>query len=446
MAETKFDYGKPILIAISSGIIMFLIFGIVTAIIPNSFFIRMTPVTWLEWASLVITSLLLGTYFGLSYYGKKVKSTKCNTTATAGGIFGFLTFGCSICNKILILLLGVSGVLKYFEPVRPALGFLSIGLLGTALVYKAKNIKSKKILNLTFTYLHMPNNNIEKSLKLAILLTSIFFVVEVVGGLISGSLSLLGDAVHMFRDVFALLISLSAINIAKKLPSRTKTFGYHRIEILASLLNGILLFGVSIWIFWEAYQRFFTPKPIESVTMFIVALIGLLVNLYVVSRLHGSHDLNIKSAFVHVLADTFSSIAVIFASIWIFFTNQTAVDPILGSLIAAFILFSAFAIIKDSIHIILGYVPKNVDFDDVIKDVERVKGVDGVHEVHLWTLCSNINVIDAHIFTKEPNMGNIEIMKKKIKKNLEKYSIKHATLEFECEECMRSDKIKKVRH
>ena len=180
--------------------------------------------------------------------------------------------------------------------------------------------------------------------------------------------------------------------------------------------------------------------------MFIVALIGLLVNLYVVSRLQGSHDLNIKSAFVHVLADTFSSIAVIFASIWIFFTNQTAIDPILGILIAAFILFSAFAIIKEYIHIILGYVPKNVDFDKVIKDVERVKGVDGVHDVHLWTLCSNINVIDAHIFTNEPNMGNIESMKKKIKKNLEKYNIKHATLEFECEECMRSDKIKKVRH
>jgi len=168
----------------------------------------------------------------------------------------------------------------------------------------------------------MPNNNVEKSLKIAIILTSIFFVVEIIGGLISGSLSLLGDAVHMFRDVFALLISLSAINLAKKLPSRTKTFGYHRVEIFASFLNGILLLVVSGWIFWEAYQRFFTPEPIESITMFVVALIGLLVNLYVASKLHGSHDLNVKSAFVHVLTDTLSSIAVIFASIWIFFTNQ----------------------------------------------------------------------------------------------------------------------------
>jgi cobalt-zinc-cadmium efflux system protein len=292
----------------------------------------------------------------------------------------------------------------------------------------------------------MPDNNIEKSLKIAIILTSIFFVVELIGGLISGSLSLLGDAVHMFRDVFALLISLSAINIAKKLPSRSKTFGYHRVEIFASFLNGILLLVVSGWIFWEAYQRFFTPKPIESTTMFIVALVGLLVNLYVALKLHGNPDLNIKSAFVHVLADTLSSVAVIFASIWIFFTGQTTIDPILGSLIAAFILFSAFVIIKDSIHVLLGFAPKNIDFDNVVKDIERVRGVESVHNVHLWSLCSNINIMDAHVLTNEPKITKIESIKIKIKKNLEKYNVKHATLEFECKECVVNDKIKKVKH
>src|SRR3989338_4376994 len=292
----------------------------------------------------------------------------------------------------------------------------------------------------------MQENNVEKSLKLAIILTSVFFVVEIVGGLISGSLSLVGDAGHMFRDVFALAVSLSAMHIAKNLPSRTKTFGYHRMEILASLVNGILLLGTSLWIFWEAYARFFEPRPIESVTMFIVALIGLLVNLYVALKLHGSHDINVKSAFTHVLADTLSSVAVIFASVWIFFTGQTVIDRIVGSLIAAFILFSAFAIIKDSIYVLLGFAPKNVKFDNVVKDIERVKGVDSIHNVHLWSLCSNINVIDAHIFTSEPSMGKIEIIKQKIKKNLEKYNIRHATLEFECEECIENHKIKKMRH
>ncbi len=292
----------------------------------------------------------------------------------------------------------------------------------------------------------MQHDNDEKSLQIAIILTSVFFVVEVIGSLISGSLSLLGDAGHMFRDVFALFVSLSAIHIAKNLPSRTKTFGYHRIEIFAAFINGILLIGISLWIFLQAYQRIFVPRPIESVTMFIVALIGLLVNVYVALKLHGSHDLNVKSAFTHVLADTLSSVAVIFASVWIFFTGKTVIDPILGSLIAAFILFSAFAIIKDSIYVLLGFAPKNVNFDNVVKDIERVKGVEGVHNVHLWCLCSNINVIDAHIFTSEPSMGKIEAMKQKIKKNLEKYNIRHTTLEFECEECAENHKIKRMRH
>jgi len=292
----------------------------------------------------------------------------------------------------------------------------------------------------------MQENNVEKSLKIAIILTSVFFVVEIIGGLISGSLSLLGDAWHMFRDVFALILSLSAINIAKNLPSRTKTFGYHRIEIIAAFVNGILLFGISIWIFREAYARFFEPRPIESVTMFIVALIGLLANLYVALKLHGSHDINVKSAFTHVIADALSSVAVIFASVWIFFTGQTIIDPILGGLIAAFILFSAFGIIKDSIYVLLGFAPKNVNFDDMVKDIEKVKGVKGIHNVHLWCLCSNINVIDAHIFTNEPSMGKIEVMKQKIKKNLEKYNIRHATLEFECEECVENHKIKRMKH
>ena len=109
-------------------------------------------------------------------------------------------------------------------------------------------------------------------------------------------------------------------------------------------------------------------------------------------------------------------------------------------------MFSAFVIIKDSIHVLLGFAPKNVDFDDVIKDIERVKGVDGVNNVHLWTLCSNINIVDAHVFTNEPSTAKIEGIKEKIKKNLEKYNIKHVTLEFECEECIEKDKIKKVKH
>lgn len=292
----------------------------------------------------------------------------------------------------------------------------------------------------------MADNSIEKSLKVAIFLTSIFLGVEVIGGFVSGSLSLLGDAGHMLRDVLALFISLSAINIAKKLPTKTKTFGYHRVEILAALLNGFLLIGISIWIFHEAYLRFFTPRTIRSITMFGVAFGGLLVNLYVAFKLHKSHDLNIKSAFIHVLSDTLSSIAVILASVWIFFTNQVIVDPILSVVIAAFILISALAIIKDALYILLEFTPKNINLNEIIQEIEKVKKVQAVHNVHLWSLCSNINVLDAHIFTTASDILELERIKKEIKRNLEKYNIKHATLEFECEECKEKDKIHPVNH
>lgn len=294
---------------------------------------------------------------------------------------------------------------------------------------------TKDIISVDLSRYYMQNNNVERSLTIAIVLTFTFFVIEVMGGFISGSLSLLGDAGHMFRDVFALIISLGAIRIAKKLPTKTRTFGYHRAEILSALLNSVLLIALSGWIFLEAYQRYFSQKPIESATMFAVASVGLLVNIYVAFKLHGSNDLNVKSAFLHVLADTLSSVTVIFASIWIFFTGQTIVDSIAGAAIAAFILFSVFPIMRDSIRILLEFAPKGVNFDDVIKDIEIVKGVHGVHNVHLWSLCSNVNVIDAHIFTGETDMTKIEKIKNEIKNNLEKYNIKHTTLEFECEEC-----------
>jgi cobalt-zinc-cadmium efflux system protein len=292
----------------------------------------------------------------------------------------------------------------------------------------------------------MPKNSSEKSLIIAILLTSTFFVVEVIGGFLSGSLSLLGDAGHMFRDVFALLLSLSAVKIAKKLPTKTKTFGYHRLEIFAAFLNGLMLIGISCWIFWEAYHRFVAPKPVRSIAMFIVALIGLLVNLYIARRLHGNQDLNIKSAFLHVLTDTISSAAVIFASIWIFFTKQIIIDPIMSVGIAFFVLISALPIIKDTMRILLEFTPKDIDLDEVIADIEKVNGVEGVHNVHLWSLCSNVNIIDAHIFAKETDMLKIEEMKHEIKRKLEKYNIKHATLEFECEECRINLTVKELEH
>lgn len=292
----------------------------------------------------------------------------------------------------------------------------------------------------------METDTIEKSFKLALFLTAGFFVLELVGGYISGSLSLLGDAGHMLRDVFALFVSLCAINIAKKAPTMRKTFGYHRLEILAALTNGILLMGMSIWIFWEAFHRIMAPRHIESTTMLGVAVIGLLVNLYVAFRLHGSHDLNVRSAYLHVLTDTLSSVAVIFASLWILLTGQIIIDSILGIAIALFILFSAFVIVRDSVYLLLDFVPRDVNVYKIIEDVEAVEGVQEVHDLHLWSLCSSVNVLDAHILTTESEAERIEEIKKEIKQQLGKYNVKHATLEFEWELCNRNHRFNRIEH
>jgi cobalt-zinc-cadmium efflux system protein len=292
----------------------------------------------------------------------------------------------------------------------------------------------------------MKDNDAGGALKVATVLTVIFFLVEAAGGFVSGSLSLLGDAGHMFRDILALLISLSAVNISRSLPTKKRTFGFHRIEILSALLNGILLVGVGVWMILEARQRLRSPRPVEDVVMLIVALVGLAANIYVAYRLHGSRDLNIRSAFIHVLTDAVSSLAVILAAVLIMLTGKTVFDPILSIAISLIVIVSAFGVIRDSAVILLEFAPRGVDFDQVIRDMESVEGVESVHHVHLWTLCSNINVIDAHIYTKEMDMARVEVMKAALKRRLEKYDVRHATLEFECVECVLPDKVNTIGH
>jgi cobalt-zinc-cadmium efflux system protein len=275
----------------------------------------------------------------------------------------------------------------------------------------------------------------KRSLKVAIALTAVIFLAEVAGGLVSGSLSLLGDAAHMLQDVVALLLSLGAIIIAERLPTPRRTFGYHRVEIVSAVLNGLVLIGVSVVIVHEALARFSHPGQINSTVMFIVAVAGLAANLVSLYVLHGSHDLNMKGAFLHVLGDTLSSVAVIAAALWIAFTGQTIVDPLLSIAIALLILVSSFSLLRDACSILLQFAPRDVNTEDVIREIESIDGVDGVHNVHLWSLCSNINVLDAHVYCCETDTHRLEEIKTAIKHRLEKYRIGHSTLEFECCEC-----------
>jgi cobalt-zinc-cadmium efflux system protein len=274
-----------------------------------------------------------------------------------------------------------------------------------------------------------------KSMKTALFITLVFLLVEIVGGLLSGSLALISDAGHMFSDALSLVLSLGAMTLALQLPTRERTYGYHRGEIFAAFINSLLLIGVSAGILWEAYVRAVNPAPVQGGLMFIVACIGLVANIGVISLLHGSHNLNVRSAFLHVVGDTISSVTVIAAAAWITFTGQVIADPILSGVIAILIVISAIRILRETIAILLQFTPQSVDFDVVIADITAVKGVDGVHHVHLWSLCSDINVLDAHVYSCERDVEKIERMKQEIKERLKKYRILHSTLEFECDEC-----------
>ncbi len=275
----------------------------------------------------------------------------------------------------------------------------------------------------------------KRSLKLAIGITAGIFFAEVAGGFLSGSLALLGDAAHMLQDTIALLLSLGAILIAERLPTPSRTFGYHRVEIGVAIINGVLLFSISIFIVLEAIERFSSPAPINSTLMFTVAAAGLAANIASMYVLRGSHDLNIRSAFLHVAGDTISSVAVIAAAIWIAFTGQTIVDPLLSIAIAVLIVISSFSLLSEASRILLQFAPRDISTEAVIREMESVAGVSGVHDVHLWSLCSNINVLDAHVYTPETDPRRIESVKQEIKQRLEKFRIRHSTLEFEFREC-----------
>lgn len=273
------------------------------------------------------------------------------------------------------------------------------------------------------------------SLRAGILVTLIFFAIEVAGGYYSGSLSLISDAGHMFIDASALLLSLAAIRAARSLPTKERTYGLHRAEIVAAFFNGILLITVSVWILYEAYNRLVNPRPVDSTVMLIVALAGLVANTYIAYRLHGSRDLNIRSAFLHVVGDALTSLAVIIAAVWIAVTGQMAADPILSGVIAIVILISAARVLREAVAILLQFTPRDLDYDSVIREMESVPGVEGVHDVHIWSLSSSIFVLDAHVYSCERDVNRIGEIKNEIKERLENFRILHSTLEFECEEC-----------
>ncbi|MCK4444189.1 MAG: cation transporter, partial [Thermoplasmata archaeon] len=236
-----------------------------------------------------------------------------------------------------------------------------------------------------------------RKLRIAIALTLIILIAEIIGGFISGSLALFSDAGHVFMDITALMLTLAALGIAMRPSTHEATFGHHRVEILVALINAVALFFLSIFILYSAYLRFDSPPEVKSTEMLVVAVIGFAVNLYVAYNLHGYEDLNVRSAYLHVFGDLISSLAVIAGAVIIALTGLFVVDPIASVLIAGIIMTRCFRLMKESGDILLEKTPKHIDLEKLKADLLSVEGVDDVHDLHVWSICSNVHAIACHI-------------------------------------------------
>ncbi|MDI6792315.1 MAG: cation diffusion facilitator family transporter [bacterium] len=274
-----------------------------------------------------------------------------------------------------------------------------------------------------------------KRLGAAIILTVVVMIVEVVGGLLANSLALLSDAGHMLTHIFALGMSFFAIILAARPATKEKTYGYFRAEVLAAFINGIVLLFITIYILYEAVLRIMTPVPVKATEMFLVALLGLIANGASVILLGGvgHKDINIRSAFLHVIGDTASSVAVVIGAIVMAYTGKSIVDPILSVLISVLIVIWAFRLFHESGNILLESAPKHLDIDEVSAFIkEKVEGVNEVHDVHLWVLTSYMYAMTAHILVDDIKISQSEEILRQINQLVaEEFNISHTNIQFE---------------
>ncbi|WP_066730185.1 cation diffusion facilitator family transporter, partial [Caulobacter sp. CCH9-E1] len=272
-------------------------------------------------------------------------------------------------------------------------------------------------------------------------LTSTFLIAEVVAGIAFNSLALLSDAAHMFTDAAALAIALAAIRVGQKKATEEFTFGYRRFEILAAAFNAILLFGVAIYVLVEGVKRIVNPEPVGSVGMFIVAVLGLVINL-VSMRLLSSHkdkSLNVKGAYLEVWADMLGSLGVIVGAVVIKFTGWRFVDPIVAIGIGLWVLPRTWILLKDTSRILLEGAPPGMALAGVRKAITEMLGVASVHELHLWTTGADQAVCTVHVVLADGAVG--EDVRKAIAARLETdFDLHHVTIQTEVVECAEEDR------
>ncbi len=281
-------------------------------------------------------------------------------------------------------------------------------------------------------------NHAERRLAWALMLTGLILIAEVAGGLWTGSLALLSDAAHVFLDLLALALSYFALRLVALPPDDRYTYGFHRVQVLAALVNGATLLLVAFGILREAWERFLNPQAILVGPMLAIALMGLALNgaVTLILRRHEHHDLNVRSAFLHVLGDTLSSIGVIIAGAIIYFTGWFWVDPLISAFIVLVILIGSGRVLRETVPILIEGMPPGIKASQVAEAMLHVQGVQEVHDLHVWTISPGFVAMSAHVVLADQAISQAQKIMENLKRILsEKFGIEHTTIQFECESC-----------
>jgi cobalt-zinc-cadmium efflux system protein len=271
-----------------------------------------------------------------------------------------------------------------------------------------------------------------RALKTALLLTLGFMGVEIIGGVLTNSLALFSDAAHMFTDGIGLALSLFGVWVADQPATSRKTYGYHRAEILIALLNGLVLWLVVLWVFWEAWQRMLAPPLVNGSGVLGVAAVGLGVNLAAAWLLSdsASQNLSVRAALLHVLSDLLGSIGVIASSIVILVTGWSAADAVASAMIAVLILVSSFGLIREAVDVLMEAVPRHIDLDELRRTLEEVPGATEVHDLHVWSLTTGHCALSAHAVVGEGVLAD-HVLAEMTDRLATRFDIRHVTIQLE---------------
>lgn len=280
---------------------------------------------------------------------------------------------------------------------------------------------------------HLPVN--EGNLLVATLLNLVITLVEAAGGILSNSLALLSDALHNLSDTFATFIAYLATRIGKRKANSKKTFGYKRVEILAALLNAVILIVICFFLFREAYERLKEPQEIKSLVVIIVAMVGLGANVLAVALLRkdSRKNINIKAAYVHLIGDSLSSVVVILAAVAIQLFNVYWVDPLITILIGIYLIRESFLILKEAVNILMQSAPGGLDIQKIKSKIEDYPEISNIHHLHAWALTDREIHFEAHVeLADDLKVSELDSIQSKIEDLLKtRFNIKHTTLQFE---------------